>query len=288
MAFLGAGLALLVGQLPGLADDSPPSPPLSPVITEHGEYEGFVPKGDIRRFNGETLIYDIDFVFFKNAAMAKIHFYEYKNHFFATLVAETQGLIGYLTQYRKHYYKSSFEIVDGGRRVRSLKFEREVTSGSDQERTIHFLDYKAGTHFWYQFNNGNLPTNKKNLIPEGVIFEDILGVFYNFRNGVYGDFAKGRNYKIDTIPDKSMKHITAYINTKEEQEKFRLAQHRTRKNEYLLKVRIPKDVFKTESGELIFWTSRHYIPLETTVKDYLLFGDLHAQLKRGVAGQFKD
>jgi len=55
----------------------------------------------------------------------------------------------------------------------------------------------------------------------------------------------------------------------------------------LLNVLIPKDVFKTQTGEMIFWTSKHYIPLETTIKDFILLGDLHAKLARGAAGKSK-
>jgi len=111
--------------------------------------------------------------------------------------------------------------------------------------------------------------------------------FYNLRNGVYGDLEKGGTYKIDTVPEKSMKSITTYINTKEEQEQFRISENRIKNDELLLKITVPKDVFKTETGELVFWTSRHYIPLETTIKDYLLLGDLHGKLTSGIPGKLK-
>jgi hypothetical protein len=84
-----------------------------------------------------------------------------------------------------------------------------------------------------------------------------------------------------------MKSITTHISTEEEQEEFRINENRAKKDELLLKVTIPKDVFKTETGELIFWASNHYIPLETTIKDYLLLGDLHGKLTSGIPGKLK-
>lgn len=166
-------------------------------INAQGEYPSFIPKGDIRRFAGETLIYDIDFLFFEKAATAK-------------------------------------------------------------ERTVHFLDYTSRTRFWFFFSGEELKDQNSDPIPEGVIFDDILAFFYNFRNEVYGDLKKGGTYKIDTVPENSMKSITTYISTEKEAEQFRIKEKRAKNGEMLLKVLIPKDVFKTETGELVFWASNHY------------------------------
>jgi len=259
----------------------------SAFISKNGKYSSFVPKGDIRRFAGEILTYDIDFLFFEKAATAKVRFFEYKGKYFSTLSAETKGVVGFFTNYRKHYYKSSFDIVDQGRRVQTHKFERNVVNGKDKERTVHFLDYTSRTHFWFLFSGGELKERSLDPIPEDIIFDDILAFFYNFRNGVYGDLKKGGTYKINTLPEHSMKSITTYINTDKEAEQFRVKEKRAKSDDMLLKVTIPKDVFKTETGELVFWASNHYIPLETTIKDYLLLGDLHGQLTSGIPGKLK-
>jgi len=283
---LGLFMLLLSAFYPVLAKISGPLK-TSALISAHGEYPSFIPKGDIRRFAGENLTYDIDFLFFEKAAIAKVRFYEYKGKYFATLSAETKGVVGFFTSYRKHYYKSSFEIIDQGRRVQTSKFERNVTLGKEKERTVHFMDYLSRTHYWFFFGGGELKDRSRDLIPEGVIYDDILAFFYNLRNGVYGDLKKGGTYKIDTVPEKSMKSIITYINTEKEQEQFRINENRIKNDELLLKVTVPKDVFKTKTGELVFWTSNHYIPLETTIKDYLLLGDLHGKLASGIPGKLK-
>lgn len=283
---LGLSMPLLSAFYPTLADISGPLK-TSALINDQGQYASFVPKGDIRRFAGETLTYDIDFLFFDKAATATVRFYEYKGKYFSTLTAETKGVVGFFTNYRKHHYKAAFDIVDEGRRVQTSKFERDVIIGKDKERTVHFLDYASRTHFWFLFSGGNLKKRSRDPIPEEVIYDDILAFFYNFRNGVYGDLEKGGTYTINTLPENSMKSITTYINTKEEEERFRIQEQRIKQDEMLLKVLIPKDVFKTETGELIFWASNHYIPLETTIKDYLLLGDLHGKLTSGIPGKLK-
>jgi hypothetical protein len=283
---LGVSLPLLSAFYPIFSEVSG-TQKTSTFISKQGKYSSFTPKGDIRRFAGEILTYDIDFLFFEKAATAKVRFFEYRGKYFSTLSAETKGVVGFFTNYRKHYYKSSFDIVDQGRRVQTNKFERDVVNGKEKERTVHFLDYTSRTHFWFLFSGGELKKRSRDPIPEDVVFDDILAFFYNFRNGVYGNLKKGGAYKVNTLPEKSMKSITTYISTEKEEEQFRIKEKRTKRDEMLLKVTIPKDVFKTETGELVFWASNHYIPLETTIKDYLLLGDLHGQLTSGISGKLK-
>ena len=255
-------------------------PPEGTAISTLGEYDLYAPSGDIRRFGGETLKWDIDFLFFSKAATAEVHFYEKNGHYEATLLSETKGVVGFFTSYRKHFYKSVFDVTEDGQRVRTRSFERKVIIGDDVERTTHILDYGTRSHFWFKYKNEKLVENKMEDIPEGVFFDDILAAFYNFRNGVYGDVDKGKKYVINTIPDKSMKDIKIYVHTDGEKENH--SDNGNNQIEYLITITIPKDVFKTESGELIFWTSKHLIPLETTIKNYILLGDLHGLFSGGL------
>ena len=267
--------ALLSFSIPALGDSEK-------INNKMGEYAGFSPQGDIRRFAGETLYFDIAFLIFNKAARAKVSFFEERGKFKSILEAETKGFVGFFTSYRKHIYKSTFDIIDGGKRARTATFEREVIVGDDVERTIHFMDYHSRQHHWFKYDNETLIEQKSEPLPENVFYDDILAAFYNFRNGVYGELNKGQNYTISTIPDQSMKNIYAYINTDREAEEFEEEEDNEMGGSLLLKVVIPKDVFKTETGELIFWTSNHYIPLETTVKNYILLGNLHARFDKRV------
>jgi len=276
---LMSGLVWIFFSIPTMGN-----PGISPGKTNNklGEYKDFSPDGDIRRFAGETLYFDISLLIFDNAVRAKVSFFEERGKFKSMLVAETKGFVGFFTSYRKHIYKSTFDIIEGGRRVRTAKFERKVIVGDDVERTIHYLDYHSRQHHWFKYSNETLKEQGSEPLPENVFFDDILAAFYNFRNGVYGKLNKGQNYTISTIPEKSMKNISAYINTDQEAAKFQEEEDNEMGGSLLLKVVIPKDVFKTETGELIFWTSNHFIPLETTVKNYILLGNLRAKFDKRI------
>ena len=117
-------------------------------------------------------------------------------------------------------------------------------------------------------------------IPLDTNFDDILAIFYNFRNSVYGKIQKGAKYTIHTIPKKDAEKIDVHIIDQNKQGEFMLGENRTNDNEYLIQANIPKEIFNTETGELLIWASDHLIPLETKIMDYVFFGDLHAKLNR--------
>lgn len=267
---------------PVWADPTPASPANDDLL---GLYDSFEPKGDVRRFDGETLHYDISFLWFDKAATAAVSFYKIDGQYQSLLVAETKGFVGWFTSYRKHVYKSTFDIVDNGERLRSNKFEREVVIGDNVEKTTHVLDYAERKHRWSAFKNGALTDQGTEDIPPDMYFDDILAAFYNFRNSVYGKLAKGASFKINTIPEKGVREISVLIKTEKEEETVRIQQVRKKAEEILLRVIIPKEVFKTKTGELLFWSSKNYIPLETTVLDYVLLGDLHARFVKRTASK---
>ena len=245
-----------------------------------GKYIGFEAKGDITRFEGETLHYDISFLWFENAASAKVQFLKKRNRYFSTLEASTKGFVGFFTSYRRHFYKTEFEVIDDKKSLRPISFLRQVTIGEHAEITRHEFNYTQKKHTWSKFVDDKEVETGINDIPNHNGFHDILTAFYNVRNGSYGPLSKGNSFKIKTIPEKGHDEISVHISSKEEEEKFRTNEGREKKDELLLNIIVPKEIFKTKTGELMVWSSTHYIPVETTVKDYILLGDLHAKFTR--------
>lgn len=242
-----------------------------------GEYESFSPAGDIRRFAGESLDINISFLSLFNAATANISFYKKDGTYYSILESETKGFVGFFTAYRKHRYKSTFDVVKNGSRLRTKKFEQEIITGKTVEKATHIFDYDNRVTWSFEYKNGKMVKETQRKLPAGFSFDDILATFYNFRNSVYGTVQKQANYN---IPDQGAEKIAIYISSEKEAKQYGQENGRqVGENELLLKAVIPKDVFNTQNGELMFWVSKHLIPLETTVKDYILLGDLHAVLK---------
>ena len=244
---------------------------------EMGEYKNFQPTGKIIRFDGESLYYDISFLWFEKAATAKVSFFEENGKYFSVLEARTTGFIGFFTSYRKHFYKTEFEVIDNGKILRPKTFLRQVTIADTIEITKHKFDYSRLLHTWEKHLNEKKIDAGQDEIPEEGAFNDILSSFYNIRNSVYGKLKQGKKFVIRTIPEKGHDKISVNIWSEKDKEHFRIEEGRKEANLMLLNIIVPKEIFKTETGELMVWSSRHYIPVETTVKDYILLGDLHAR-----------
>ncbi len=250
-----------------------------------GKYNNFLPTGEITRFSGETLYYDISFLWFENAASAKVSFFEKHGKYFSVLEASTKGFVGFFTAYRKHLYKTEFEIINNGKKLRPKTFLRKVTIASNAEITRHQFDYSRRLHTWEKLVNEEIAETGQGEIPADGAFNDILTSFYNIRNRVYGKLEKGRKFIIRTIPEKGHDEIFIHILSEKDQERFRAEEGREKRDEILLNIIVPKEIFETEAGELMVWSSKHYIPVETTVKDYILLGDLHARFTHREMGQ---
>lgn len=247
-----------------------------------GEYSNFIKEGDIRRFAGETLFFNISFLWFDNAADAKLGFYEKDGIYYSVLEGQTKGIVGFFTSYRKNYYKATFEVTGGGRRVRTKTFEKTITVGRTVKKHLYIMDYLKGEYHWKKYKNGKLKSEGGDKITEGRIFDDILAAFYNFRNGGYGPIKKGNLYTIYTIPGKGVDQIIVRIEDDPVIKRVEFEEERPAGQDFLINVNIPKEIFKTKTGDLRFWSSRHYIPLETRIEDYALLGDLQARFKKRV------
>ncbi len=232
----------------------------------------------IDRFMGETLIYDISFLWFKKAAEGVLSLRKENGEYVATLQAETKGFIGWLTAYRKYVFRAYLYPIDNKRGLRSRMFERHAIIKKNDEKVITYLDHDNHLMSWKEFKSGVLVKTGSEPIPENTVYYDVLSAFYNFRNGFYGDMEKGSEYVITTIPQKGESEITIRIATDEEEKKER-KDRENRKGESLVVVKVPKEIFESKTGEVKIWLSESLIPIEATVKDYIGFGDVTGYLK---------
>ncbi len=266
-------LLFIMGLVPSYAICQPSN------LDKSGLIDSFTAKGDIRRFAGETLYYDISFLWFSSAATAEVGMYEKDGQYYATLQAKTKGFVGFFTNNREHIYETQFEVLNDGQRLRAKSFKRKTIIGSHIKSSEHFFDYETRQHTWKKFNYSDLIEVGKEAIPAGINFDDVLTVFYNTRNSVYGPLEKGANYTIHTIPKKGNKKILVKILGEEEEKKQWKIEGKDPSQNWLFDIIVPKEVFITESGKLRFWSSKHLIPMETNIQDYILLGVLIGVLR---------
>ena len=231
-------------------------------------------------FRGEELRYQLRFLWFNPAAMGRVLFEKGKGHqvYRATLEGETSGLIGWLTRYRRDSYTSYMEVIDGGKRFRPLRFEEDIVIGEKVRKKITFFDYGARKLIKRRMNRRGLFIRSEEEIPDGVVYDDFLTAFYNFRRGVYGEIQRGKRYRIRTIPKGGISTIDVEIATKEEETRRRHEEGNNRDREYYVTLFLDKEITRSRTGKIEGWASKNLVPIEGAIEDVVLVGDVRGVL----------
>jgi len=255
-----------------------------PFRKGYGQPVGFF-KGEPGRsiaefFRGEELTYDIGFWIFKRAASGRLSFKETekKGRYVATLQAETLGVLGWVARYRVDTYRSTMEEVDHGKRLRSLSFEEEVKVGSKWRRKTHLFDYPNQKWTTLRQKRDGTTEKEEEGIPPGMIYDDFLTASYNFRYGVYGVLERGRQYSVPTFPRKGTTKYEVRIAEKEEEDRRKKSEIVKEGKDFLIKLLLGPEVTHSKEGKIEGWLSRDGLPMEGTIKDVVLFGDVKGTL----------
>jgi len=231
-------------------------------------------------FRGEQLVYELGFWLFKGVALGKLSFKETekKGHYMAILQAETLGILGWVARYRVDTYRSTMEEVDGGRRLRSLSFEEDVKIGSKLRKRAHLFDYQKRK--WIQLRQRKDGTVQKaeEEIPPGLLYDDFLTASYNFRYGAYGEIERGRKYTVTTFPRKGSSVYEVRVAGREEEEKRRKTEKFKDGRDFFVRLFLDPEVTHSKEGLIEGWLSKELYPIEGTIKDVILFGDVTGTL----------
>jgi hypothetical protein len=231
-------------------------------------------------FNGEELSYEVGFWLFKRAALGKLTFKEMerKGRYMAILQAETTGILGFVARYRVDTYRSVMEEVDGGRRLRSLSFEEDVKVGEKVRKRTHLFDYQKMKWIQTRRRKDGTTARKEESIPAGKVYDDFLTASYNFRYGVYGEIERDKRFSVSTFPKKGLSSYEVEIATKEEEEKRRKSEKTKDGKDYFIKLSLDPEITSSKEGLIEGWLSRDFYPIEGTIKDVILFGDVTGRL----------
>lgn len=251
-----------------------------------------VPKTIGQVFDGEELFYDISFFVIPNAAWGKFTFEKNTQGpgYIITLEARTRHILRLLTLMRKDLYRSYVEEIEGGKRLRSYRFEKEVTYLGKTRRTVTFADYTTHKLITKSWKQGRLIKDEEQEYPAQKIFDDPLVAFYNLRYGVYGNIDYGKTITIDSIPIKNKPAtITIDIASEKVTEKVRKRLLIQKQRDLLLYVQLGKEIFDTKRGKIQIWLSKEHEngygrkrPMYGLVEDVTLLGDVSGVLNEHV------
>lgn len=240
-------------------------PDLLPVVSSDRFPEAFL---------NEDLRYDLSFLWFNRAAVAHLSFEKGSSpsEYRAVLVAETKGFVGWV-YYRKHRYVSIMEMVntEKGRMLRTRYFIQEFYKWGGREVRESTLDYSNKVMITRESKPGMDLVVYEEVIPDKVIYNDVLSAYYNLRGGVFGVKRKGNTFMIDTIPRKGVSKITvAVANDETERERKAYAEDAR----FLLKLDIDKRIFGQKNGTVWLWVDKDLVLVMGEVRDVIFFGDV--------------
>ena len=115
-------------------------------------------------------------------------------------------------------------------------------------------------------------------IPPGMVYDDFLTASYNFRFGAYGLVERGRRYTVTTFPRKGPATYEVSVAAGEEEEKRRRAERIKDGKDFLVRLSLDPQITHSKEGAIEGWLSRDFLPVEGTIKDVVLFGDVKGTL----------
>jgi len=233
-------------------------------------------------FSGEELQYDIGFWIFHGIAEGRLVLKNAGNgRFVATLSARSNGILDSLLKHRRDRYIATMRLSGDGRRFLTESFEKEVTmDGKGTRRSVHKVDYAARTVSMRSWGGEAPEKTSLNKIPDGVYTDDPLAAFYNFRYGVYGKIAEGKDYTIATFP-RDNRTPEIYVRIAPEKE-LKRKRPKGMDASVLAYARVDKDLFGSSSGDIEILFTKDLLPVQAIAKDLIMFGDVLGKLREVV------
>jgi len=235
------------------------------------------PIGD--RFRGEVLKYDIGFWIFNRVGEGVVTFRSLGYGKYAAFhEGRTLGFWGWISRYRRDIYRSTMGTINDGRRLIPLRFEEDVIIGQKVRKRITVYDYSARKVSMETQKEGQI-TREEVEIPFGILYDDPMTAFYNFRFGVYGKVEPGKEIIIRTVPrQESRKTIRLSVASEEEGQRRRAAEGEKKGKDLFIKVYLDKELVGSLHGEVEVWFNNDVVPMTGVAKDVFFYGDIRGQL----------
>jgi len=230
-------------------------------------------------FQGEVLKYDIGFWIFDRVGEGVATFRSLGHGKYAAFhEGRTLGFVGWISRHRRDVYRSTMATINNGRRLIPLRFEEDVIIGPKVRKRITQYDYAARKVTIDTQQEGKI-IREEVEIPLGVLYDDPMTAFYNFRFGVYGKVEPGKEFIIRTVPrEESRKTIRLVVASKKEEERRRAAEGEKEGRDLLIKVHLDKELVGSLHGEVEVWFRKDIVPMTGVAKDVFFYGDIRGQL----------
>lgn len=230
-------------------------------------------------FVGETLDYEISFLWFDRLATGRLSFRpgDRAGVFRAELEAKTLGVASWLTGDRVQRYRTEMERTGAGQ-LRTLFHESQVTKGTGKNRR------EKGKRYLFDYSRHAVRVQRlgaeaeaETVLPmePGDQLNDFLTAFYNFRAGSFGPLREGGRYAIPTFTRKGRAEIVVQLLTRQE----RPAGDFFPAGGWLARIELDPEVLDTGGGAVYLWFDDAERPARGIVENVLGLGDVRGLLR---------
>ena len=230
------------------------------------------------RFTREVIKYEVGFWIFFPVGGGEADFRSLGDgRYMVFHEGRAQGLAGWITRYRREVYRSTMATINNGRRLIPLRFEEYSVIGEWFRKKTTVYDY-AARKVLIEVEKDGQASREEMEIPLGILYDDPVTAFYNFRFGVYGKVEPGKNFIMRTLPRKGHEIINMNVASKEETETKRAAEPQKEGKDLFVRVLLDREMWGRKKGELEIWFNKELVPTSGVVKDIRFFGDIKGKL----------
>lgn len=249
-----------------------------PAVSSDESPEGQPVSLPVAALVGETLSYNVSFLWFKRIARGEIRLEagETTGTYLATLTARTRGTAAFFSNNRVETYSTLMEEGPDGL-LRPL-FQRSDTQKGKQgqethRQTSYTFDFANQSVTYEKSVNGTIENTQELEMEENVPIYDFLTAFYNLRLGRLGAFVPGRDIKLSAFSRKGPEEIviSSLIDGDHSQLKFS-------EGLMLCKVLMSPETFKTDGSDIYVGFDELFRPQLAVVKNVIGLGDVRGEL----------
>ena len=230
-------------------------------------------------FSGEILKYSVGFWFIDPVGGGAADFRDLGHgRYMVFHEGKAEGVVGWLTRNRREIYRSTMRTINNGKRLIPMRFEEHSVVGEWFRKKTTIYDFESHKVIIELEKEGEPFIREELEVPLGVIYDDPVTAFYNFRFGVYGKVEPGKEFILRTLPRKDEETIRLNVAFKEETETRRAGEKEKDGKDLLIRILVNREMWGRKKGEMEIWFNRDLLPIAGVIKDMPLFGDIKGRL----------
>ena len=230
-------------------------------------------------FSGEILKYSVGFWLIDPLGGGTADFRDLGHGIYMVFhEGKAEGIAGWLTRNRRETYRSTMRTINDGKRLIPMRFEEQSLVGEWFQKKTTIYDFENHRAIIELQKKGEPSIREELDIPLGVICDDPITAFYNFRFGVYGKVEPGKEFMVRTLPRRNEEFIRLNVALREEAETRRAGEKEKEGKDFLIQILVNREMWGRKKGEMEIWFNRDLLPIAGVVKDIPIFGDLKGRL----------